>query len=69
MEAPELFENGGLSHSFLFHSRFSGTDPDETAARLSERLSAIHDLLPHLSALTLTLGSARCFRLKASLLP
>ncbi len=63
VEESELFEHGGLYHSFDFHSRFSSTGREKLARDLSAIINRLHGQLKDLKAVTLTLGSARGFEL------
>lgn len=70
-EAPEIREDSlissqGLWHSPDFHSRFSSPDRRELASALTMRVRALHDLLPELDTVIVTLGSARAFLNKAT---
>ncbi len=70
-EAPEIREDSlissqGLWHSPDFHSRFSSPDRRELASALTMRVKALHDLLPELETVIVTLGSARAFLNKAT---
>lgn len=66
IEPRDLFMHEGRYHSFFFHSRYSGTDPEETARIMTSRIHSAHESLAGASALIVTLGTIRVFRSSCS---
>lgn len=66
VESEELFESEGVFHSFLFHSRFSGTDREAMAADLSERIAVAGEWLRRASTVIITLATTWVFFEKQS---
>ena len=62
-EREDLFEYGGLYHSFLHHGSFSAVAPEEALLRMNEARRSALELLPHLRFLLLTWGTAYVYRL------
>lgn len=60
----DLFEHGGLWHSFDFHSRYSRHDREETLSAMNASLVAAREAMLGASVLILTLGTTRVFRLR-----
>lgn len=69
VDAAGLFESGGLFHSFLFHSRFSGVDAAETAAGMSRSILDASICLQSASLVVITLATTWVFFDKVSGLP
>ncbi len=61
-----LFMQGGVWNSFDFHSRYSLPDKQATIDRMNQRIAMGHDALQGAQLLTITLGTATCYRLKAT---
>ena len=62
--AEELFQHGGLWHSWMHHSSFSAEDPQVCLEKINGRLNVARGAVPHLSLLLITLGSNRYYRLR-----
>ncbi|MFT4664562.1 MAG: hypothetical protein ACI9VN_000389 [Patescibacteria group bacterium] len=60
-EADELFEQQGLWHHFLFHSRFSGRDKSQVLSTMNDQLQQTGLFLARTNQLIITLGTARVF--------
>lgn len=54
----DIFEHQGRWHSMMRHSRFSDADPAVTLARINDSIIRLHDALPRLEMLIITLGSS-----------
>lgn len=65
-QRKDLFQNGGLWHSWMHHSSFSREDFDECLSVINSRLREARVFLKEASLLIITLGSNRCFRSKAT---
>ncbi len=65
-KSTELFEHGGLWHSYSHHSSFSGSDRDEVLRRINGSLREAREALAKASVLIVTFGTAWIFRLKDS---
>lgn len=59
-----LIENGGLWHSFMFHSRYSAVNPAEAVAKMNLRLEESAENLRRASVVIITLGTTRVFTLR-----
>lgn len=59
--ASDLYELNGFWHSPDFHSSFSDPDRDTALAKMNSAVCSLHEALPSLRWLMLTLGSARAF--------
>lgn len=59
----DFFEHEGRFRSFDFHSILSRPTAEEAAAMVNEALERVRRRLPDITAVILTFGSARCFRL------
>lgn len=59
--ASDLYELNGLWHSPDFHSSFSDPERDKALEKMNGAIRTLHDALPSLRWLILTLGSARAF--------
>jgi len=57
-QTAELFEHQGRWHHFLFHSQFSGDNPDLTLSNMNQQLKETHDYLKNCKQIFITLGSA-----------
>ncbi len=57
----DLYLHNGLWHSHDFHTSFSSPDCVGALAAMNGAISSLHDALPSLRYLILTLGSARAF--------
>jgi len=66
VSGQELFQQGGLWHSYQFHSRHSMPDKQATLDRMNERISQGHDWLRQCQLLTITLGTAMVYRLRST---
>lgn len=62
-EAADLFPANGVWNHFMFHSRYSGTDPSSTLAAMNASIGRGHEQLSHCSHLFVTLGTAFVYRL------
>lgn len=62
----DFFEHEGRFRSFDFHSIFSRPTAPEAARMVNEALDRVRRRLPHTTAVMLTFGSARCFRLAST---
>lgn len=65
-QSKDLFQNGGLWHSWMHHSSFSRKDSDECLSVINSRLKEASGFLKEASLLIITLGSNRCFRSKVT---
>lgn len=54
----DIFEHQGRWHSLMRHSCFSDADPAVTLARINDSIIRLHDALPRLGVLIITLGSS-----------
>jgi hypothetical protein len=61
-----LFLQGGVWNSFDFHSRYSLPDKQATIDRMNQRIELGHEVLKSAQLLTITLGTAIVYRLKAT---
>ena len=59
----DLFEHGGLYHSFLHHGRFSAPTAEEALRLMNASYEAVQTALPQLRYLLLTYGTAYVYRL------
>ena len=59
----DLFEYGGLYHSFLHHGRFSAPTAEEALRLMNASYEAVQTALPQLRYLLLTYGTAYVYRL------
>lgn len=59
--ASDLYQLNGFWHSPDFHSSFSDPDRDAALMKINGAISTLHEALPSLRWLLLTLGSARAF--------
>lgn len=62
----ELFQRGGLWHSWMHHSSFSHADAGSCLNQINLRLAEARKTLRSAGLLVITLGSNRCFVLKES---
>jgi len=62
----DLFYANGLYHSFAHHSRFSGSDPVETLARINSQNLQAAAVLKNCHHLFITFGTAWVFKHKAN---
>ena len=62
--ASDLFEHDGLWHSFNHHSKFSGTDKEQTLRHINDSLRSAISSLGRASVLIVTFGTAWIYRLK-----
>ncbi len=62
----DLFMQGGVWNSYDFHSRYSLPDKQATIDRMNQRIEQGHNALKEAQLLTVTLGSAIVYRLKAT---
>ena len=62
----DLFMQGGVWNSYDFHSRYSLPDKQSTLDRMNRRIEQGHETLRTASLLTITLGTAIVYRLKAT---
>jgi len=60
----ELFEHGGVWHSWMHHTRFSSTDKNNLVEKINTSINEAHEHLKKCSLLIVTLGSAYVYRLK-----
>lgn len=60
----ELVEREGMFHSFMFHSRFSGPEREQTARRMTGRIRECAAALRGASCVIITLGTTRTFSLR-----
>lgn len=58
----EMVCNEGRWHSLMHHSRFSRSTAAEVADAVNTAVTTLHDALPSLHTLIITLGSAMAFR-------
>lgn len=59
--SADLFEARGMWHCLDFHSAFSRTDCTGALHGMNSAVAALHDALPTLKVLMITLGSAHAF--------
>ena len=62
VEDGELFEHEGLSHSFLFHSRYSAPTRAEALLKMNSSIESAREALKSAGVLIVTLGTTRIFR-------
>jgi hypothetical protein len=62
----DLFLSNGLYHSFFHHSRFSGTDADETLEGINAKVAEASELLKNCHYLFITFGTSWVFKNKES---
>lgn len=62
----DLFMQGGVWNSYDFHSRYSLPDKQATIDRMNQRIEQGHNALKEAQLLTVTLGTAIVYRLKAT---
>lgn len=62
----DLFMQGGVWNSYDFHSRHSMPDKQVTLDRMNSRIEQGHQALQQARLLTITLGTAIVYRLKAT---
>lgn len=62
----ELFMQGGVWNSYDFHSRHSMPDKQVAIDRMNQRIELGHDALQQAQLLTITMGTAIVYRLKAT---
>ena len=62
----DLFLQGGVWNSYDFHSRYSLPDKQATIDRMNQRIEQGHKALGEAQLLTITLGTAIVYRLKAT---
>jgi len=62
----ELFKDNDIYHSFLHHSRFSGTDPDEVLTKINLRMEQSLNFLQTAGLLIITFGTAFVYRLQST---
>ena len=62
----DLFMQGGVWNSYDFHSRHSLPDKQATIDRMNQRIEQGHEALKQAQLLTVTLGTAIVYRLKAT---
>ena len=60
----QLFEFNSVWHSWLHHSRFSGTDKVDVAQKINQSQNEAHEFLKEAKILMITLGTAFCYQLK-----
>lgn len=66
MAGQELFMQGGVWNSYDFHSRYSMPDKQVTLDRMNQRIEQGHQALKSAQLITITLGTAIVYRLKAT---
>ena len=66
MAGQELFMQGGVWNSYDFHSRHSMPDKQVTIDRMNGRIEMGHQALKTAQLLTITMGTAIVYRLKAT---
>lgn len=66
VKSESLIENGGLWHSFLFHSRYSAVNREDAAESMNRRIEAAAINLRNASVVIITLGTTRVFTLRAT---
>lgn len=59
--AADLYLHNGMWHSHDFHTSFSAAAPYESLTKMNSAIHTLHNELPSLRWLILTLGSARAF--------
>ena len=62
----DLFMQGGVWNSYEFHSRYSMPDKQAAIDRMNQRIVMGHEALQGAQMLTITLGTAMVYRLKAT---
>ena len=62
----DLFMHNGVWNSYYFHSRYSMPDKQAAIDRMSDRIRQGHDMLMKARMLTISLGTALVYRLKAT---
>jgi hypothetical protein len=60
----DLFQQEGLWHSLLHHSRFSGVDMEETLEKINSRIKTSSEYLKNAGFLFITFGTAWIYRFK-----
>jgi hypothetical protein len=58
----DLFEYGGLWHSFMHHGSFSSSDQEKVLRHINARLKQAHDEFPAVDRLFITFGTAYVYR-------
>lgn len=66
IDEESLVERDGMFHSFLFHSRFSGSQRGSTVAQMNRRIRESGANLRRARVIIVTLGTTRCFSLRSS---
>lgn len=64
VKSESLIENGGMWHSFLFHSRYSAVDREDAVERMNRRIETAAGNLRNASVVIVTLGTTRVFTLR-----
>lgn len=64
--SEDLFQEKGIYHSFLHHSRFSSTNLETALFSINERIRFSSDFLQRANLLIVTFGTAFVYRLKSS---
>lgn len=64
--SSDLIKREGLWHSFMHHSRFSGTNKNEVVSKINERISNASEFLRQADYLFITFGTAWVYFLKAN---
>lgn len=62
----DLFMQGGVWNSYDFHSRYSLPDKQATLDRMNQRIEQGHQALRQAQLLTVTMGTAMVYRLRAT---
>ena len=62
----DLFMQGGVWNSYDFHSRYSMPDKQATIDRMNQRIEQGHNALKVAQLLTITLGTAIVYRMRAT---
>lgn len=62
----DLMERDGVWHCWDFHSRFSSSQPEKVISAANSAIGRLHEQLPRLKTLILTLGTTRLFRLRST---
>ena len=60
----DLFQQEGLWHSLLHHSRFSGVNMEETLGKINNRIKTSSEYLKNAGFLFITFGTAWIYRFK-----
>lgn len=66
VDETELFASGGVWNHFMFHSRYSGADHDDTLVAMNASVARGHNQLMHCSHLFVTLGTSFVYRVQES---